>query len=193
MVLRRSITAVLIALVTLSGCGSDKASTTTDGDASGTDSPTTTGPNDVEIGGQDEIPEPATVDDDAFAEAIAPLRAIVDSGSDICEVLGILSATSTLPQPTGPAQMKLAVDLTADTFIAVGNEVATDNAEAGSTIVTLFGNMKTNAEAAGYPDDFLEADTTFSDPNFATAMGVATDAMQKRCPDAVGAGTEAAE
>ncbi len=183
MPLRRFAAISLMSVLVLAGCGSDTASKDDNGDTPAADE--TSEPSDDPT--VDEATDPlGEVSDEEFAAALVPVRQQIEETTDLCGVLAIFNSTNNLPQPTGPAQMEEAVDITVVLFSGVGDALAAEDAEAGAALTSLAESLRPEAEAAGYPDDFFATSETFNGGEFNSAMEAASTAAATACPDLVG-------
>ena len=132
-------------------------------------------------GTSETIPEPTA--DEAYSAKIAEFSSeIASAGTDLCAVATV--TTEGPPEPTNSKQAEEAVGLYVQLLNAVAGTFPADSAAESESLRMAANTLQAEAQAAGYPPDFLSGDAgqnALSGDGYTAAMAEYQTIYQAQC------------
>ncbi|MCX6525502.1 MAG: hypothetical protein NTX58_12205 [Actinobacteria bacterium] len=124
--------------------------------------------------------------DEAYSAKVDEIStAITGAGTDLCKLSTV--TTEGPPEPTNPKQTEAAVGLYVELLNAVAGAFPAESAASSESLRMAANTLQTEAEAAGYPTDFLSGDAgqkALSGDGYTAAMTEYQSIYQAQCAPA---------
>ena len=124
--------------------------------------------------------------DEAYSAKVAEIStAITGAGTDLCALSTV--TTEGPPEPTNPKQTEEAVGLYVELLNAVAGAFPAESAASSESLRMAADTLQKEAEAAGYPPDFLSGDAgqkALSGDGYTAAMTEYQTIYQAQCAPA---------